>query len=74
VLEQHRFFNHPSGLSGVTIRDKCGKEKYMPENNVNRVLARSNARQLSAEEYQEIQEKGSSRATQLPSMPFHPDF
>jgi hypothetical protein len=46
----------------------------MPDNHDNRVLARTNARQLSAEEYQEIVEKGASRATQLPSMPFHPDF
>jgi hypothetical protein len=61
--------------SRVTIKeDKCGKEKCMPNDFENRVLVRRNARQVSAEEYQEILEKGKTQMTQLPSMPFHPDF
>lgn len=46
----------------------------MPENYNDRVLVRANARQVSAEEYQEIKEKGTAQMTQLPSMPFFPDF
>lgn len=46
----------------------------MPDNSENRVLVRANARQVSAEEYQEIKEKGTAQMTQLPSMPFFPDF
>jgi hypothetical protein len=46
----------------------------MPNDFENRVLVRRNARLLSAEEFQEIMEKGKSQMTQLPSMPFHPDF
>jgi hypothetical protein len=50
------------------------KEKCMPENYNDRVLVRTNARLLSAEEFQEIMEKGKAQMTQLPSMPFFPDF
>jgi len=46
----------------------------MPNNYENRVLVRTNARQLSAEEFQWIMEKGKAQMTQLPSTPFHPDF
>ncbi len=46
----------------------------MPNDFENRVLVRRNARQLSAEEYDTIMEKGKTQMTQLPSMPFHPDF
>lgn len=46
----------------------------MPNNYENRVLCRSNARQLSAEEFQEILDKGKAQVTLLPSMPFHPDL
>ena len=46
----------------------------MPNNFENRVLVRANARQLSDEEFQEIMEKGKNQMTQLPSIPFHPDF
>lgn len=46
----------------------------MPNNYDNRVLGRRNARQLSAEEFQKILEQGKTQMTQLPSMPFNPDF
>lgn len=46
----------------------------MPNNYENRVLSRANAHQLSAEEYQKILEQGKTQMTQLPSIPFHPDF
>ena len=46
----------------------------MPNNYENRVLVRRNARLLSAEEFQEIMEKGKTQMTQLPSIPFNPDF
>ena len=46
----------------------------MPNDFENRVLVRTNARQLSAEEFQEIMEKGKAQMTQLPSIPFNPDF
>jgi len=46
----------------------------MPNNYDNRVLVRRNARQLSAEEYETILEKGKTQMTQLPSIPFNPDF
>lgn len=46
----------------------------MPNDNENRVLVRTNARQLSAEEFEEIMDKGKAQMTQLPSTPFHPDF
>ncbi|MGE5323267.1 MAG: hypothetical protein ACM3SW_10410 [Actinomycetota bacterium] len=46
----------------------------MPNNYENRVLSRRNAHQLSAEEFQKIMEKGKTIATQLPSIPFNPDF
>ena len=42
----------------------------MPNNYENRVLVRRNARLVSAEEFQEIMEKGKAQMTQLPSMPF----
>jgi hypothetical protein len=40
----------------------------------NRVLGRRNARELSAEEFQKIMGEGKPQMTQLPSIPFHPDF
>lgn len=46
----------------------------MPNNYENRVLGRRNARQLSAEEYNKILEQGKTQMTQLPSIPFNPDF
>ncbi len=46
----------------------------MPNNYENRVLSRRNARQLSAEEYQKILDAGQTQMTQLPSIPFNPDF
>jgi hypothetical protein len=45
----------------------------MPNNNNNRVLGRRNARELSAEEFQKLL-GGKPQMTQLPSIPFHPDF
>jgi hypothetical protein len=45
----------------------------MLNNYDNRVLCRRNARQLSDEEFQKIQQ-GTTQMTQLPSIPFHPDF
>ena len=46
----------------------------MQNNNDNRVLGRRHARQLSAEELNKILGKGNTQMTQLPSIPFHPDF
>ena len=46
----------------------------MPKNESNRVLCRTNAREVSAEEYTKILGQGKPQMTQLPSMPFHPDF
>ena len=46
----------------------------MPNNNDNRVLGRRNARHVSAEELDKILGKGNAQMTQLPSIPFHPDF
>ncbi|HEU5415706.1 MAG TPA: hypothetical protein VFW31_18210 [Candidatus Angelobacter sp.] len=46
----------------------------MQNNFENRVLSRSNARLLSAEEYNKILEQGKTQMTQLPSIPFNPDF
>ncbi|HLJ25916.1 MAG TPA: hypothetical protein VKY85_04345 [Candidatus Angelobacter sp.] len=46
----------------------------MTNNNDNRVLGRRNARQLTAEELHKILGQGNTQMTQLPSMPFHPDF
>jgi DNA-directed RNA polymerase subunit H (RpoH/RPB5) len=46
----------------------------MPNDYENRVLSRRNAHQLSAEEYQKILEQGKTQMTQLPSIPFNPDF
>jgi hypothetical protein len=46
----------------------------MPENNSDRVLVRAKARQLTAEEFQKIMDEGNELMTQLPSMPFFPDF
>lgn len=40
----------------------------------NRVLGRRNARELSGEEFQKIMGQGKPQMTQLPSIPFHPDF
>lgn len=62
-----------SGFQGYH-QTRCRKEKCMPENNNDRVLVRTNARLVSAEEFQEIMEKGKAQMTQLPSMPFFPDF
>jgi hypothetical protein len=45
----------------------------MQNNNNNRVLGRTNARELSAEEFQKMM-GGKPQMTQLPSIPFHPDF
>jgi hypothetical protein len=45
----------------------------MSDNNNNRVLGRTNARELSAEEFQKMM-GGKPQMTQLPSIPFHPDF
>ena len=44
------------------------------QNNENRVLARRNAHQLSAEELDTILGKGKPQMTQLPSIPCFPDF
>jgi len=52
---------------------KCGKEKRMSDNNSNRVLCRRTARELSPEEFQKML-GGKPQMTQLPSIPFHPDF
>jgi len=46
----------------------------MPNNYENRVLGRRHAHQLSAEEFQKILDQGKTQMTQLPSIPFHPDF
>ncbi|HEY7404480.1 MAG TPA: hypothetical protein VIB39_13220 [Candidatus Angelobacter sp.] len=46
----------------------------MPIEFENRVLVRTNARQLTPEEFQEIMEKGKAQMTQLPSIPHNPDF
>ena len=46
----------------------------MPTEYANRVLCRSNARQLTADEYNYLQEQGKTQMTQLPSMPHFPDF
>ncbi len=46
----------------------------MQNNNNNRVLGRTNARELSAEEFQKILGQNKPQMTQLPSIPFHPDF
>ena len=45
----------------------------MQEDKSNRVLCRTNARELSAEEFQRMM-GGKPQMTQLPSIPFHPDF
>jgi len=45
----------------------------MQNNNNNRVLGRTNARELSAEEFQKMM-GGKPQMTQLPSIPFHPHF
>lgn len=46
----------------------------MANNHENRVLGRRNARQVSAEDLAKILGKGNTQMTQLPSIPFHPDF
>jgi len=46
----------------------------MPNNHENRVLVRTNARQLTAEEYATIMEKSKPQMTFLPSIPHNPDF
>lgn len=46
----------------------------MPNSYENRVLSRTNAHQLSAEEFQKILDQGKSQVTLLPSIPFHPDL
>jgi hypothetical protein len=63
---------HP-GFQGYHKKGKRGKEKRMPNNN-NRVLVRRNARELSADEFQKILGQGKPQMTQLPSIPFQPDF
>jgi hypothetical protein len=76
ALHQSKIFKHfivPSGLQAYHKTRKL-KGEYMPIDYENRVLVRRNARLLSAEEFQEIMEKGKAQATQLPSMPFFPDF
>ena len=45
----------------------------MQDDKNNRVLGRRNAREISAEEYQKML-GGKPQMTQLPSIPFHPDF
>ena len=45
----------------------------MSDHNNNRVLCRRTAREISAEEFQKIM-GGKPQMTQLPSMPFNPDF
>ncbi len=68
------FVKHPSGFRDYHKKTKCGKEKYMPNNNNNRVLCRRTAREISAEEFQKILGQGKPQMTQLPSIPFNPDF
>jgi hypothetical protein len=63
-----------SGFRGYHKKIKCRKEKCMPNKNSNRVLCRANAREVSAEEFEKIMGQGKPQMTQLPSMPFHPDF
>jgi len=46
----------------------------MANDNDNRILARRNAGHLSAEELNKILGNGNNQMTQLPSIPFHPDF
>jgi hypothetical protein len=46
----------------------------MSDHNSNRVLCRRTAREISAEEFQRIMGQGKPQMTQLPSMPFNPDF
>jgi hypothetical protein len=46
----------------------------MPNDKENRVLGRRTARELNAEEFQKILGEGKPQMTQLPSIPFHPDF
>jgi hypothetical protein len=76
AFHQSKFFKAsiiPSGLQAYHKTRKL-KGECMPIDYENRVLVRRNARLLSAEEFQEIMEKGKAQATQLPSMPFFPDF
>ena len=67
-------YAHAAGFQGYHNRTQCGKEECMHNNNDNRVLARRNAHQLSAEELATILGKGNTQMTQLPSIPFYPDF
>lgn len=60
--------------SGLNINRPIVERRNMPNNYENRVLSRRNARQLSAEEYNKILEQGKTQMTQLPSIPFNPDF
>jgi len=46
----------------------------MSDHNSNRVLCRRTARDISAEECQKIMGQGKPQMTQLPSIPFQPDF
>ena len=69
-----RFPLQSLSIQGYDKTTKCGKEKYMPTHNDNRILARRNARDLSVEEFNKILGEGNSQMTQLPSIPFHPDF
>jgi hypothetical protein len=67
-------FEHPSVCRATIKGADDRKEKYMPTDFENRVLVRRNARQLSAEEFQQVMEHGKPQMTQLPSTPYHPDF
>jgi hypothetical protein len=46
----------------------------MSDHNSNRVLCRRTAREISGEEFQKIMGQGKPQMTQLPSIPFQPDF
>lgn len=73
-LPLQRLFKHLSSAQAYDKEAKCGKEKCMLNDNENRVLARRNAHHLSAEEFQKILEEGKTQRTQVPSIPFSPDF
>lgn len=62
-----------ASIQGYHKEAECRKEKCMLNNYDNRVLGRRKARQLSPEEFDKIMQ-GTTQMTQLPSIPFHPDF
>jgi hypothetical protein len=62
-----------ASIQGYHMETECRKEKCMLTNSDNRVLGRRKARQLSPEEFDKILQ-GTTQMTQLPSIPFHPDF